>query len=425
MNIKIIGGININEQLNSLHENKFQKEKALLIGNNSEELSELKGLALTAGVDIEGKIINKNPEINAAYYIGKGKLSEIEKKINIYDINIIIFDNELTPAQHRNLEKVLNTKVIDRTQLILDIFALHARTKESKLQVELAQLEYMLPRLKGKGNELSRLAGGIGTRGPGESKLETDRRRIEKKIYRLKEKLKDIKRNRNVQRKSRHDPVISLIGYTNAGKSTLMNLLTDAGTVVADKLFATLDAKLRSFTLPDGQNVIISDTVGFIKKLPHQLVASFRASLEEIKEADILIHVIDCHQTEVDNKINVVNSVLKDLDVYDKDIIRVFNKTDLVSKSKLNELNLFYPDTVNISARNGQGKNKLINKITEILKKNLTEIELNLPYEQAHYIDKIYTNGNVLKEEYKNNRITIKACINKNLAKKLKNYAAN
>ena len=341
------------------------------------------------------------------------------------NVNLIIFDDELTPAQYRNLEQELNVKVIDRTQLILDIFARHARTKESKLQVELAQLEYMLPRLKGKGTELSRLAGGIGTRGPGESKLETDRRRIEKKIYRLKKKLKDIKRNRDIQRKSRHDPVVSLVGYTNAGKSTLMNLLTDANTTVADKLFATLDSKLASIKLPIGRNIIISDTVGFIEKIPHQLVASFRASLEEIKESDILIHVIDCSHPRIENRIKVVNNVLQELDVIDKEIITVFNKIDLISVKKLTELNLYYPGTINISAKTSEGKELLLSHISGLLAKNMTEIEIKLPYDKAYYLDIIHKNGQVLKEKYGNNNILIKANIKKQLAKKLQPYAVN
>ncbi len=280
----------------------------------------------------------------------------------------------------------------------------------------------MLPRLKGKGTELSRLAGGIGTRGPGESKLEIDRRRIEKKIYRLKKKLKDIKRNRDIQRKSRRDPLVSLIGYTNAGKSTLMNLLTDANTAVADKLFATLDSKLASIKLPIGRNIIVSDTVGFIEKLPHQLVASFRASLEEIKESNILIHVIDCSHPLIENRIKVVNNVLQELDVIDKEIITVFNKIDLIPAKKLNELNLYYPDAINISAKTAEGKDSLLSHISSLLAKNMTEIEIKLPYEKAHYLDIIHKNGQVLKEKYKNNNILIKANIKKQLAKKLQPY---
>lgn len=280
----------------------------------------------------------------------------------------------------------------------------------------------MLPRLKGKGNQLSRLAGGIGTRGPGESKLEIDRRRIEKKIYRLKKKLKDIKRNRETQRKSRQDPVISLIGYTNAGKSTLMNLITGINTTVANKLFATLDSKLCSVELENGLNAIISDTVGFIEKLPHQLVASFRASLEEIKESEILIHVIDCSNSQIESKIKVVKGVLKEIDVFDKELITVFNKIDLISDKKLRELNLYYPDAINISAKTGQGKKLLLKRIEDILKKNMMKVKIKLPYDKAHFVDKIYSNGQVLQEEYRNDSIFMEALINKGLAKKIKPY---
>ncbi len=283
----------------------------------------------------------------------------------------------------------------------------------------------MLPRLKGKGSELSRLAGGIGTRGPGESKLEIDRRRIEKKIYRLKQKLKDIKRNRNIQRKSRSDPVISLIGYTNAGKSTLMNLITGLNTTVANKLFATLNSKLSSIQLDNGINAIISDTVGFIEKLPHQLVASFRASLEEIKESDILIHVIDCNHSHIENRIKVVKNVLKEIDVLDKELITVFNKTDLISEKRLKELNIYYPQAINISAKTGKGKNLLTKKIVDVLKKNMRKIKIKLPYDKASLVNKIYSNGQVLKEEYKNNCIFMVAEVNKEFAQRIESYNLN
>ncbi len=388
-------------------------------------MDELKGLALTARVSVSERLYNSNDNINAAYYIGRGKLEELKMIIESSEINLVIFDHELTPAQFRNLEEVLAVKVIDRTQLILDIFALHAHTRESKLQVELAQLEYMLPRLKGKGADLSRLAGGIGTRGPGETKLEVDRRRIEKKIFRLKTQLEDVKRNRELQRKARKDPVISLVGYTNAGKSTLMNLLTGADTLVANKLFATLDTKLRSLTLTIGRTVILSDTVGFIEKLPHQLVASFYASLEEIRNSDILIHVIDSSQPESARRYRVVNKVLSDLGVMDKNIITVLNKIDLVSEIDKQELELLYPDSISISALTGKGRDLLLNKISEIIKKSMKTVVLELPYNHAHFIDKIHQEGQVFKEEYSKEKIRIEASINNTLAQKLGQFTQN
>jgi len=336
--------------------------------------------------------------------------------------DVIIFDNELSPAQHRNLEEKIEVDIIDRTQLILDIFAKHAHTKESQIQVELAQLEYLLPHLKGKGESMSRLAGGIGTRGPGETKLEIDRRRIEKRIHRLKQQLEKISQIRETQRKGRDDPQIALVGYTNAGKSTIMNQLTEADTEVADKLFATLDSTLRSMELPNGRNVIISDTVGFINRLPHQLIASFKATLEEIKNADILLHVIDINTDKIEDKIKVVNDVLKDLDVMNKKIIKVFNKTDLANETIIERLNIQHNNSVFISAVEGSGKEKLINRLNQVVNKSMKTVRLNIPYEEAHLIEKIHEQGNVFKENYSKNHITIEANIGDEFAKKLKQY---
>jgi GTP-binding protein HflX len=304
----------------------------------------------------------------------------------------------------------------------MDIFALHARSKESKIQVELAQLEYLLPRLVGRGEELSRLAGGIGTRGPGETKLEVDRRRIEKKIHRLKEKLKDIKGDREVQRKSRKDPIISLIGYTNAGKTTILNSLTGDDSLVEDQLFATLDSRARSYELPNGKNVIITDTVGFIKNLPHQLIASFRSTLEEITEADLILHIIDANDEEVIQKINVVEKELIELGIQDKTIQKVFNKIDLIDSSTKKDLEIQYPEAIFISAEKNINSELLRNKLCDFVEESMGRYTLEIPYNDANIIETLHNRGIVEKEKYKNEFIFMDAYIPNDLSKKLDKY---
>lgn len=392
------------------------------MGREKDSVNELAKLAKTADVDIMGKIRHNTDNISPALYIGTGKVEELKTFLQNTDANLVIFDNELTPAQHSNLENELNYEVMDRAQLILNIFDRHAHTKESKLQVEKARLEYMLPRLTGKGKQLSRLGGGIGTRGPGETKLEVDRRRISKRIHRLKKELEDIKKNREVQRKDRKDPIVALVGYTNAGKSTLLNRLTGADNEVADKLFATLDSTLRKMKLPNGRDTILTDTVGFIRNLPHQLVASFQATLEEIKKADIILHVIDASDERAEKHIEVANEVMKDLDVMQKERIIVFNKIDIADDDRLNKLSFQYPNHVLISALEDTGINRLIEKITDIIDKDMVILKLKLPYDKAHWVEKIHNNGDVLKEGYHNNYIKLKAKIPKSMAKRLSSY---
>ncbi len=395
------------------------EDRVLLVGENSENIEELKELTLTAGGNIEGYIKYRKDNVNPAHYIGTGKLNQIKDFVSTKNINLIIFDCELTPAQLRNLEEEFETRVIDRTQLILDIFSLHAKTKESKLQVEKAQLEYMLSRLTGKGEEMSRLAGGIGTRGPGESKLETDRRRINKRIHRLKNELEEIKKTRNVQRQDRNDPIIALAGYTNAGKSTLLNQLTDADKLVADQLFATLDSTMRNFKLPGGKSAIISDTVGFIRDLPHGLIASFRATLEEINQADIIIHLVDSSSDDIDKKMNTVDNVLDDITEEDKEEILVFNKIDLLNPEKEQFLRSCYPDAIFISAKTNKNIDDLLEKIQEIVYKDFKTIAGVIGYEDANLIEKLHNNGEVEKEEYIQDGIYIKAYAPKSLAEKI------
>ncbi len=400
------------------------KEKAVLVGLNKSDLNELEQLVYTAGAETILKMTYHDRKIDPAFYIGTGKVNEIKNAVSTLSANLVVFDSELTPVQQRNLEEKIEVKVIDRAQIILDIFARHAHSRESKIQVELAQLEYRLPRLRGKGIEMSRLAGGIGTRGPGETKLEVDRRRIQKRIYQLKENLKEIKGTRNLQRSNRTDPLISLIGYTNTGKSTLMNLLTNADNFVADQLFATLDSTMRKITLPVGRQIILSDTVGFIDKLPHQLVASFRATLEEIKEADILLHVIDASHEDMERHIKVVQDELRNLQVIDNtEIIKVFNKIDLISENRLKNLELIYPDSVFVSARTSQRKDNLINLLNRIIKNEMVELEIDLPYSAAGWVEKIHNSGQVKKEEYEQDNIHIKAIIPSPLAARLKKYS--
>jgi len=400
------------------------KEKAVLVGLNKSDLNELEQLVYTAGAETILKMTYHDRKIDPAFYIGTGKVNEIKNAVSTLSANLVVFDSELTPVQQRNLEEKIEVKVIDRAQIILDIFARHAHSRESKIQVELAQLEYRLPRLRGKGIEMSRLAGGIGTRGPGETKLEVDRRRIQKRIYQLKENLKEIKGTRNLQRSNRTDPLISLIGYTNTGKSTLMNLLTNTDNFVADQLFATLDSTMRKITLPVGRQIILSDTVGFIDKLPHQLVASFRATLEEIKEADILLHVIDASHEDMERHIKVVQDELRNLQVIDNtEIIKVFNKIDLISENRLKNLELIYPDSVFVSARTSQRKDNLINLLNRIIKNEMVELEIDLPYSAAGWVEKIHNSGQVKKEEYEQDNIHIKAIIPSPLAARLKKYS--
>jgi GTP-binding protein HflX len=407
---------------NNMYQVQSMKEKAVLVGLNEGELNELDLLVKTAGAESILTMTYHDRKIDPAFYIGSGKVREIKEAAETIGANLIVFDNELSPVQQRNLEDTIEIKVIDRSQVILDIFARHAHSRESKIQVELAQLEYRLPRLQGRGIEMSRLAGGIGTRGPGETKLEVDRRRIEKKIYRLKENLKEIKASREVQRSSRRDPITALVGYTNAGKSTLMNRLSGAHSYTADKLFATLDSTMRQLELPVGQNIVLSDTVGFISKLPHQLVASFRTTLEEIENADIILHIIDSSSLEMEKNMRVVNTEIRDLVDSDCKIIEVFNKIDLLEQSQLDDLRIIYSDALFISALKGINNDSVIKKLNTIISKEMIEVELDLPYSEAGWVEKIHNSAKVYEEKYQKNNIYLKALLPQTTAAKLKKY---
>ncbi len=358
-----------------------RKEKALLVGvakssrerwDEADRLEELALLVETAGAEVFEKVLQVREKIDPRFYIGKGKAYQIREIVEQFGIDLVVFDTELTPSQVNNLEEIIGVKVLDRTEVIMDIFAQHARTSEAKIQVELAQLMYRLPRLTGKGLALSRLGGGIGTRGPGEKKLEVDRRRILDRIHFLKQKLKTIERSREIQRKRRqHILKVSLVGYTNAGKSSIMNCLTRAHVRVEDKLFATLDATTRVLFLPDfPYRVVLSDTVGFIENLPPDLVASFHATLGVVREADLLLHVIDITCERLDEKIQVVEDVLKDLGAGDKPLIRVFNKIDmLLDRTMIEKLADRYENSVFVSALSGENIDGLIEKIKSDLEK--------------------------------------------------------
>ncbi|MCM1286052.1 MAG: GTPase HflX [Acetobacter sp.] len=397
--------------------NEEKAEQALLISVDTGEfdadisIKELEELAKTAGAEIAGIMIQKRPVIEGATYVGKGRLSEISEFCNNNDIDIIIADGELSPVQVRNIENATDTRVVDRTTLILDIFAGRAQSKEGKLQVELAQLKYSLPRLTGKGTSLSRLGGGIGTRGPGETKLETDKRHIRRKIQYIKEELDAVEKRRNMQhrrRKKNGVMVAAIVGYTNAGKSTLMNRLTDAGVLQEDKLFATLDPTARKLVLPDGQQIMIVDTVGFISRLPHQLVDAFRSTLEEATYADVILNVCDASDDECHNHIRITNEILNSLfsEVgIPVPMINVFNKCDKINPD--NDPALYSADTsvyvnpcVRISAKTGEGIDDLLIAVQRVLPQTRKRVKLLLPFDKGSAAAKIRTEGVVHSEEY-------------------------
>ncbi len=351
------------------------KETALAVGlragdtsvlESEESLSELSLLAVTAGATVVGEILQSRPAQHVRTYIGSGKLEEVRDRVRAENLTTVLFDDELKPSQQRNIEKYLDVKVLDRTALILDIFAKRAHTAEGKLQVELAQLSYLLPRLRGKGVELSKLAGGIGTKGPGETKLESDRRRIQDRISKLKSRLKDLSLKRGVQRKSRKRgevATVSLVGYTNAGKSSLLNALTKSDVGVADKLFATLDPTARKLRLPSGRQVVMTDTVGFIRKLPHQLVSAFQSTLDEVREADLLLHVKDVSSSEMGTHAEAVESVLSEIGASDIPRLDVLNKVDKIRTDDIRINESGASTGLFVSAKTKSGLDRLLGEI--------------------------------------------------------------
>ena len=399
-------------------------EKVILVGIDSNEgfdeeasLEELKLLAKTAGAETLATIIQARENVHPTTYIGKGKILEVKEAIDNLGATGVIFDDELTPSQMNNLSKELDTKVMDRTVLILDIFASRANTAEGKIQVELAQLRYSLTRLAGYGKSMSRLGGGIGTRGPGESKLESDRRVIRNRISKLKKELSEIIKHRDVkrsQRKRNNMPVVSLVGYTNAGKSTLLNTLTNAGVLSEDKLFATLDPTTKKFILPSKETVLLTDTVGFINKLPHHLIEAFKSTLEEAKYADIIVHVVDASNPEAYNQMEVVYKTLDSLDIHSKPIITLFNKCDLCpDKSALKDINA--TKSLNVSAIDISTLDSFSKAIEEILSDRKVYFEKLYSFNEAGIIQRIRKSGQLLSEEYKEDGIFVKAYIPKDL----------
>lgn len=402
------------------------KERAFLISLDCGEydaessMAELEELAKTSGAEIIGEMIQKRPAPEAATYMGKGALEEICNFCSNHNIDLIIADGELSPVQIRNIEDLTGVRVIDRTTLILDIFAGRARSSEGKLQVELAQLKYSLPRLSGKGTALSRLGGGIGTRGPGETKLETDRRHIRFRIQNLKAELDKVEKRRvamHQRRKKNGALCVAIVGYTNAGKSTLMNRLTDAGVLQEDKLFATLDPTARKLVLPDGRQIMLVDTVGLVRRLPHQLVDAFRSTLEEAVWADVILNVCDASSDECAEHIKVTESVLSDLGCSGKPIINVLNKCD-----KPTELDFdFFENSVKISAATGDGIDSLLTAIENALPKDRKRVKILLPFDKMK-LSSIVRDGTVHSEEYTENGVLYDATVNISDMKQLKDY---
>jgi GTP-binding protein HflX len=381
--------------------------------DTKEALDELEELAATAGALTVGKVIQNRDSVHPGTYIGKGKIEEVRMLAMETEATGVVCDDELSPAQLKNLEDALQMKVLDRTVLILDIFANRASTKEGKIQVELAQLRYRSTRLVGLRNSLSRLGGGIGTRGPGEKKLEMDRRLIKERITQLRQELEDVKQNRETARSLRNKnkvPVVAIVGYTNAGKSTLLNHLTNAGVLEEDKLFATLDPTTRNLTLESGQQILITDTVGFIRKLPHHLIDSFRSTLEEAKYSDIILHVVDSSNPDLYKQIHIVYETLNKLGIQDKVIITAFNKQDKLDTEQI--LKDFKADyTVKISAKTGLGVDKLLDQVEKVLNERKILLERVFSYQEAGKIQTIRKYGQLLEEEYQQDGIYVKAYV--------------
>ena len=397
-----------------------KKELVLLAGvsvrdgdDTEQSLDELAELAATAGAQVAGRVIQNREAIHPGTYLGKGKLEEIRELVWQTGATGVICDDELSPAQLRNMEDILQIKVMDRTLVILDIFAARANTREGKIQVELAQLRYRATRLVGLRNSLSRLGGGIGTRGPGEKKLEMDRRLIHQRIGQLKAELEDVKRHREITRQQRernHVPVAAIVGYTNAGKSTLMNRLTGAGVLEEDKLFATLDPTTRSLTLSGKEKILLTDTVGFIRKLPHHLIDAFKSTLEEAKYADLILHVVDCANPQMETQMYVVYETLAQLGVTDKTVITVFNKKDLLEQPTV--LKDFKAErTLMVSAATGEGMEELTDTIAEVLRAGKVYLEKLFTYSQAGRIQMIRQYGSLLSEEYTEDGIVVTAYV--------------
>lgn len=401
---------------------KEEAEQVIMVGVSVEDgddamdsLDELEELLRTAGAEVAGTVLQNREMIHPGTYVGKGKVEEIRRMLAATGADGIVCDDELTSVQYRNLEDLLGVKVMDRTMVILDIFARHAKSSEGKIQVELAQLRYGLSRLTGKGQALSRQGGGIGTRGPGEKKLEVDRRRMKSRISQLKKELRDMVEHRELTRKQRGKKELSvaaIVGYTNAGKSTLLNALTDAGILAQDQLFATLDTTTRLLELPGKQQMLLTDTVGFIRKLPHHLVEAFRSTLEEAKYADYILHVVDASSPQMEKQMYIVYQTLDMLGVRDKKIVTLFNKMDLLEEGEI--LRDFRADqTICISAKTGQGLEDVRMALARLLREDKVLVEETFGYDRMQQLAVIRARGEILREEYTPDGVFVKALVPK------------
>ena len=411
-----------------LFENEVKPQRALLVSLDTGEydaqasLDELFELAHSAGAETVASMMQKRDKPETATCVGTGRLKEIADFCKNEEIDLLIFDRELSPTQIRNIESETDVRVIDRTMLILDIFALRARSREGKLQVEFAQLQYILPRLTGKGAEMSRLGGGIGTRGPGETKLETDKRHIRRRMETIKEQITAIEKHRGQIRRRREKIgviTVAIVGYTNAGKSTLMNYLTDAGVLVQDKLFATLDPTSRALKLPSGVTVLLTDTVGLVRRLPHHLVNAFKSTLEEAAQADIILNVCDASSEEAQAHLKVTRELLDDLGCADRPVIPVLNKCDLVNG--LEDIPMI-GNAVRISAKNGKGIDKLLQAIEDHLPVKIKKVLLLLPFSKAGLVAEIREKGTLLSEEYKEQGIAVTALLDAQMLSRVQAY---
>ncbi len=416
--------------MKELLETKQELEQVILVGictqendDTEESLKELAELVETAGAHPLTMMIQNRESIHPGTYLGKGKIEELRELINKLHATGIVCDDELSPAQFKNLEDALDTKVMDRTLIILDIFAAHASTKEGKIQVELAQLKYRSARLIGLRSSLSRLGGGIGTRGPGEKKLEMDRRLIKDRIAQLNKELQNVKQSREISRHQRSRnrmPIAAIVGYTNAGKSTLLNKLTDANVLEEDKLFATLDPTTRNLRLSSGQEILLTDTVGFIRKLPHHLIEAFRSTLEEAKYADIILHVVDTSNPQMNTQMQIVYETLKQLEIGNKPIITIFNKKDKLDSDSAPILRDFKADKIlSISAKTGEGLNDLLTSLEEVLREQTIYLNYLFSYQDAGKIQSIRKSGQLLKEAYEEDGIRIEAYVPQELYAKI------